>query len=72
MYSKELNLIDETFVYLSQVVSKPDEVPHASPPEAEHIDAIIQLLERWPTSQRFPGTPKILLSTLPTSYLPVL
>ncbi|TCD70923.1 hypothetical protein EIP91_000829 [Steccherinum ochraceum] len=70
MYSKELNLIDETFVYLSQAVAKPNEIPAAGAPGAEHIDAIVQLLERWPSSQRFPviDLARLVIGHSPNSY----
>ena len=55
MYSEELSRVEEIFVYLSQAVAKPNGVPAASAPEREHIDVIIQLLERWPYGQRFPS-----------------
>ena len=53
MYPQELNLIEETFTYLTQVVSHPTEPP-SKKLTSSHIDAIIQLLERWPQSQLFP------------------
>ena len=53
MYPQELNLIEETFTYLTQAVSHPLDPPSKKLTH-NHIDAIIQLLERWPQSQLFP------------------
>lgn len=52
MYPQELTVMDETFAYLSRAV-----VSAHSPNvlTATHVDAIIQILDRWPSSQRFPG-----------------
>ena len=55
MYPQELNLIEETFTYLTQAVSHPLDPPSKKLTHT-HIDAIIQLLERWPQSQLFPRT----------------
>ena len=55
MYPQELNLIEETFTYLTQAVSHPLDPP-SKRLTGSHIDAIIQLLERWPQSQLFPRT----------------
>ncbi|KAH7923472.1 PFU-domain-containing protein [Leucogyrophana mollusca] len=64
MYPEELMLIDESFTYLSQITSQP---PHGTIPPlgAAHIETIIQILDRWPASQRFPV---IDLSRLVTAY----
>ncbi|KAG1759979.1 WD40-repeat-containing domain protein [Suillus occidentalis] len=53
MYPEELATIEEAFTYLSQVTST---TPQRSLPPlgGSHADAIIQILERWPASQRFP------------------
>ncbi|KAL6305276.1 phospholipase A-2-activating protein [Sparassis latifolia] len=53
MYSQELKYIDESFAILSQVVARPLEAPSTAL-GANHIDAIIQLLERWPPGPVFP------------------
>jgi len=49
MYPQEVALLEEIFTYLT--VSTP------TPPSSltvAHIEAIMSILERWPTSQRFP------------------
>ncbi|PSR77633.1 hypothetical protein PHLCEN_2v7823 [Hermanssonia centrifuga] len=52
MYHQELNYIEETFLYLSQAVANST---ITSPPITnKHVDAIIALLERWPSGTRFP------------------
>jgi phospholipase A-2-activating protein len=53
MYPEEFETIEEAFTYLSQVTSTTSE-PSLPPLGGSHADAIIQILERWPASQRFP------------------
>ncbi|KAI0822742.1 phospholipase A-2-activating protein [Trametes gibbosa] len=69
MYPQELNLIDETFTYLAQAVSHPLDPP-SKKLTSHHIDAIIQLLERWPQSQIFPlmDLSRLVLAFCPTAY----
>ncbi|KAI0672866.1 phospholipase A-2-activating protein [Trametes maxima] len=69
MYPQELNLIDETFTYLAQAVSHPLDPPSKKLTN-HHIDAIIQLLERWPQSQIFPlmDLSRLVLAFCPTAY----
>ncbi len=55
MYPQELNLIEETFAYLTQAVSHPLDPPSKKLTH-NHVDAMIQLLERWTQSQLFPRT----------------
>lgn len=55
MYPQEISSIDETFTYLSHLTSSPPEIP-PNALTAGHVDAIIQVLDRWPSSQCFPGT----------------
>jgi phospholipase A-2-activating protein len=54
MDREELVTIEEAFSYLSQVTSKTSQNSLAQLGSA-HVDAIVQILERWPASQRFPG-----------------
>ncbi|KAG6837276.1 hypothetical protein H0H93_012281 [Arthromyces matolae] len=54
MYPEEIGKIDEMFDFLSAATA----TPPRSPPNsltASHVETIIGLLERWPSSQRFPG-----------------
>ncbi|TFK42378.1 WD40-repeat-containing domain protein [Crucibulum laeve] len=53
MYPDEISAIDEAFNYLSQITATPPRHPSNSLSSA-HVDAIIQILDRWPPSQRFP------------------
>lgn len=48
-------VIEEAFTYLSLVTSKTSQTSLARL-GGPHVDAIVQILERWPASQRFPGT----------------
>jgi phospholipase A-2-activating protein len=54
MYPQEITLFEEIFTYLSTVStsSPPSKAPAKLNPA--HIEAIISILERWPSSQRFP------------------
>lgn len=54
MYPDEVNLIDEVFKYLNQALAEPP-IPPKTPLSPTHLEAIIQILDRWPLSQRFPG-----------------
>ncbi|EIW84876.1 phospholipase A-2-activating protein [Coniophora puteana RWD-64-598 SS2] len=52
MYPDELEKIDEAFALLTQVTNGTKTgVP---PLTGQHIEAIIPILDRWPSSQRFP------------------
>jgi len=54
MYPDEISALDEAFAYLSQVTGAATRRP-ATSLTAIHVEAIIQILDRWPPSQRFPG-----------------
>ncbi|CCM00008.1 uncharacterized protein FIBRA_02033 [Fibroporia radiculosa] len=58
MYPQEVSLIDEAFTYLSQVISRlahwTNPPATVNPLKASHLDAIIQLLERWPRETLYP------------------
>lgn len=60
MYPEELEIVEEAFTYLSQVTSTPSQ-PSLPPLGGTHAEAIIQILERWPASQRFPSKHSIVL-----------
>jgi phospholipase A-2-activating protein len=64
MYPDELSAVDETFSYLSQAVAGK---PSSNKVTPVHVEALIQILTRWPSSQRFPV---IDLSRLVTGYCP--
>jgi len=52
LYPDEVNLIDEVFAYLNQALAGTPTPQNIS--LIAHVDAIIQILDRWPLSQRFP------------------
>lgn len=54
LYPNEIKSLEETFEYLALVTSTPPVDPPA-PLSSTHVDAIISIFERWPSSQRFPG-----------------
>jgi phospholipase A-2-activating protein len=54
-FPDELTLLDEAFSYLSHVVAAPSN-PTTSLLGPAHVETVIQILDRWPESQRFPGT----------------
>ncbi|OAX34542.1 phospholipase A-2-activating protein [Rhizopogon vinicolor AM-OR11-026] len=53
MDREELVVIEEAFTYLSQVTSS---TSRNAPAQlgSSHVDIIVQILDRWPSSQRFP------------------
>ncbi|PPQ99219.1 hypothetical protein CVT24_009238 [Panaeolus cyanescens] len=53
MYPDEHNLLDDVFNYLSQVTATPPQTS-SSTLTSSHVEAIISILDRWPSSQRFP------------------
>lgn len=54
MYPHEIVVVDEIFIYLSQITASPPQQP-SKPLTHVHVEAIIQILDRWPSSQRFPS-----------------
>lgn len=55
MYPNEIAVVDEIFGYLSQITASPARQPSKLLTHV-HVEAIIQILDRWPSSQRFPST----------------
>ena len=55
MYPDENSLIDEIFMSMTQAVANINDPP-STQLTTGHIDALMQILDRWPLSQRFPGT----------------
>ncbi|KAJ8700517.1 WD repeat protein Lub1 [Pleurotus ostreatus] len=66
MYPEEATALEEIFSHLTPLLSTPPRRP-AAPLSERHVDAIIQILGRWPISQRFPV---IDLSRLLTGFCP--
>jgi phospholipase A-2-activating protein len=54
MYPNEIVVVDEIFIYLSQITASPAQQPSKQLTHV-HVEAIIQILDRWPSSQRFPS-----------------
>lgn len=55
MTPEQSSTINEIFTYLSQVIASPSHRP-SKPLTSGHVDTVIQLLDRWPSAQLFPGT----------------
>ena len=54
MYRDELSYVEEIFLYLNEAVGdRPVTAPQVTP---KHIEVLKELLERWPSSVRFPRT----------------
>ncbi|KAF8623553.1 hypothetical protein AX15_006324 [Amanita polypyramis BW_CC] len=53
MYPEEINAFGDIFTHLSLLTATPPQKPAQSLTSA-HAEAVIRVLERWPTSQRFP------------------
>ncbi|KAF4576303.1 hypothetical protein EYR36_004280 [Pleurotus pulmonarius] len=53
MYPEEATALEEIFSYLTPLLSTHPKRP-AAPLSERHVDAIVQILRRWPISQRFP------------------
>ncbi|KAF8637390.1 hypothetical protein AX17_002886 [Amanita inopinata Kibby_2008] len=66
MYPDEISAFDDAFAYLSHLIAAIPQRP-AQPLTEAHIEAIMQVLERWPSSQRFPVVD---LTRLLTGYCP--
>ena len=54
MYPKETTLLEEIFTYLVAASGSPPASKPFAPLTPAHIEAIMAILERWPSSQRFP------------------
>jgi phospholipase A-2-activating protein len=66
MYPEEAASIDEAFTYLTEVTATPPRSP-TTLLNSTHVETLIQVLDRWPLSQRFPV---IDLSRLLTGFCP--
>ena len=54
MYPNEITIVDEIFIYLARITASSAQQP-LKPLTHVHVEAIIQILDRWPSSQRFPS-----------------
>ena len=68
MYPEELSNVEETFAYLSAVTATPPGRPNKSL-NANHVESVIQVLDRWPSSQRFPGNILALILRILLKYV---
>ncbi|KAI5120473.1 hypothetical protein M0805_006493 [Coniferiporia weirii] len=66
MYPPEVNKLDEAYAFLSQAIASPSNIT-VQPLGTVHLETIIQILERWPSSSRFPV---IDLARLVSGYCP--
>ncbi|TDL24967.1 phospholipase A-2-activating protein [Rickenella mellea] len=66
LYPEEIKLLDEALTFLTLATGTPTDMPPASITFA-HIETVVQVLERWPSSQRFPV---IDLARLLSGYCP--
>lgn len=73
MYPDEMSAVDEAFTYLAHITISPAQ-SQTGLLTATHVEAIIQILDRWPSSQRFPGESIFiaLSAPLPTFPCPVI
>ncbi|KAI0075270.1 phospholipase A-2-activating protein [Panus rudis PR-1116 ss-1] len=69
MYTRELNFLDEIFAYLTKVSATPPLQPNTEM-NANHLDVIMGLLEKWPPEQRFPvlDLARLIIAYAPQSY----
>lgn len=56
MYPADAELLEEAFAYLTEAIASSSTIK-AKPLSKVHLETIIQILERWPPSSRFPGMP---------------
>ncbi|KAJ3760799.1 phospholipase A-2-activating protein [Lentinula raphanica] len=54
MYPQELSSFEDTFAYLTQATDPKSRATNVATPTASNVDAIIQVLERWPSAALFP------------------
>jgi phospholipase A-2-activating protein len=53
MYPDEIGHLEEVFTFLAQSTAGRSPTVNLS---SVHIETVVQILDRWPASQRFPGT----------------
>ncbi|GLB34723.1 putative PFU (PLAA family ubiquitin binding) [Lyophyllum shimeji] len=53
MYPEERSKINDVFAFLTEVTATPPRRP-ATSLSATHVEAVMGILDRWPSSQRFP------------------
>src|SRR6266852_6394921 len=53
LYPEEIDHLEEVFTFLAQSASERSPTVNLT---NTHVETVVQILERWPASQRFPGT----------------
>jgi phospholipase A-2-activating protein len=53
MYPDETIHLEEAFTFLAQSTAGKSPTVKLS---SAHVETVVQILDRWPASQRFPGT----------------
>ncbi|PPR06426.1 hypothetical protein CVT26_004838 [Gymnopilus dilepis] len=70
MYPEETNLLNEAFLHLSEATSSSTRSPNLL--SSAHVEAVISILDRWPSSQRFPviDLGRLLVGFCPEAFAP--
>jgi phospholipase A-2-activating protein len=53
LYPEEIDHIEEVFTFLAQSATERSPTVNLT---NTHVETVVQILKRWPASQRFPGT----------------
>jgi len=69
MYPDDRTAFSEVFAHLAQLTAAPPTKPQA-PVQPSHVDHVVSVLERWPSSQRFPviDLGRLLLAFCPGAF----
>ncbi|KAL5529556.1 hypothetical protein ACEPAG_5541 [Sanghuangporus baumii] len=69
IYGPEAERLDEAYAYLYQALTSPAKITAPSLEEA-HLEAVEQILERWPSSSRFPiiDLARLISGNCPSAY----
>jgi phospholipase A-2-activating protein len=62
LYPEEIDHLEEVFTFLAQSATERSPTVNLT---NSHVETVVQILERWPASQRFPGTRCIARSWVP-------
>ncbi|KAJ3722797.1 phospholipase A-2-activating protein [Lentinula guzmanii] len=54
MYPHELASFEDTFAYLTHVTDPKSQISNLAVPTTSNVDAIVQILERWPSAALYP------------------
>ncbi|KAE9398980.1 WD40 repeat-like protein [Gymnopus androsaceus JB14] len=54
LYPQEIASFEDTFAYLTQATDPKSQRPKPAVPTASNVEAIIQVLERWPSASLYP------------------